>query len=101
MATLEKRGPNQWRVKIRRRGFPLQTRTFETKATAIRYARRIEREMDSGAWRELLNSDAACYGGGGCGNLGRAIAAGPPCHDRPHSVDLTLPPLGVIFLKQV
>ena len=54
-----------------------------------------------GAWRELLNSDAACYGGGGCGNLGRAIAAGPPCHDRPHSLDLTLPPLGVIFLKQV
>ena len=54
-----------------------------------------------GAWRELLNSDAACYGGGGCGNLGRAIAAGPPCHDRPHSLALTLPPLGVIFLKQV
>ena len=35
-ATLEKRGPNQWRVKIRRRGYPLQTRTFETKATADR-----------------------------------------------------------------
>jgi len=34
MATFEKRGDLQWRVKIRRRGFPLQTRTFNTKGEA-------------------------------------------------------------------
>ncbi len=34
MATFEKRGDLQWRAKVRRRGFPLQTRTFFTKADA-------------------------------------------------------------------
>ncbi|MCP5151988.1 MAG: site-specific integrase [Chromatiales bacterium] len=50
MATIEKRGPAQWRVKIRRRGYPLETRTFETRAAAERYARAIETEMDSGTF---------------------------------------------------
>ena len=62
MATLEKRGPNQWRVKIRRRGYPLQTRTFETKATAIRYARRIEREMDEGIFVSHRGADHTTLG---------------------------------------
>ena len=47
MATLEKRG-DYWRVRIRRNGFPVQTRSFDTKAVAARWARDIESEMDKG-----------------------------------------------------
>jgi len=52
-----------------------------------------------GFWREVLNSDATIYGGSGQGNLG-GIEAGPvTLHGRPHSLTLTLPPLGMLFLK--
>ena len=37
-------------MKIRRRGYPTETRTFETKAAAERYAREIESEMDRGVF---------------------------------------------------
>jgi 1,4-alpha-glucan branching enzyme len=52
-----------------------------------------------GLWREILNSDAAIYGGGGWGNLGGAQAAPVPAHGRPHSLTLTLPPLSTIVLR--
>ena len=52
-----------------------------------------------GFWRELLNSDAEIYGGSGVGNLGGVEADPVPCHGRPYSLELTLPPLAVIFLK--
>ena len=52
-----------------------------------------------GFWRELLNSDAREYGGSGMGNLGGVAAAERPVHGRPYSLELTLPPLGVLFLK--
>jgi 1,4-alpha-glucan branching enzyme len=52
-----------------------------------------------GAWAELLNTDAAEYGGSGVGNLGRAVAeAGAPMHDQPHTLAVTLPPLGAVIL---
>jgi len=47
MATLEKRG-DFWRAKVRRTGFPTQSRTFDNKALAERWAREIENEMDRG-----------------------------------------------------
>jgi 1,4-alpha-glucan branching enzyme len=53
----------------------------------------------SGFWKELLNSDAKEYGGSGQGNLGGTSAEAIPSHGRPHSVSLSLPPLGVVFLK--
>ena len=52
----------------------------------------------AGHWREVLNSDAACYGGSGMGNLGGAQAEAVPAHGREHSLLLTLPPLGIVFL---
>jgi 1,4-alpha-glucan branching enzyme len=52
-----------------------------------------------GTWDELLNSDAARYGGSGWGNLGGLEAAPVPMHGRPRSINLTLPPLAVVFLK--
>jgi 1,4-alpha-glucan branching enzyme len=53
----------------------------------------------AGRWRELLNSDAYEHGGAGYGNLGGVEAAPVPSHGRPHSLNLTLPPLAAIFLK--
>jgi 1,4-alpha-glucan branching enzyme len=52
-----------------------------------------------GWWREVLNSDAALYGGDGYGNLGGMEASPLPAHGRYHSLSLTLPPLGILFLK--
>lgn len=48
MASILKRGPYQWQVKIRKKGWPKQTRTFETYEDAARWARKIESEMDDG-----------------------------------------------------
>ncbi len=55
---------------------------------------------EQGLWREMLNSDAAVYGGSGQGNLGGRQAVPKPFHGRPYSVSLTIPPLGILFLKK-
>jgi 1,4-alpha-glucan branching enzyme len=52
-----------------------------------------------GHWREALNSDAAVYGGSGMGNLGGCEAHPDPFNGRPHSLYVTLPPLGAVFLR--
>jgi 1,4-alpha-glucan branching enzyme len=55
-----------------------------------------------GLWTEVLNSDSEVYGGSGQGNLG-GVGSGPlsvPHHGRPESIDLTLPPLATLILKQ-
>jgi len=51
-----------------------------------------------GFWRELLNSDAAAYGGSGVGNLGGVEAQPAPLHDHLWSLTLTVPPLAALFL---
>jgi 1,4-alpha-glucan branching enzyme len=51
-----------------------------------------------GRWREILNSDAPIYGGSGQGNMGGVDAAPIPLHGRRWSVNLTIPPLGAVFL---
>jgi 1,4-alpha-glucan branching enzyme len=52
-----------------------------------------------GFWKEVLNSDAKIYSGSGHGNFGGVEASPVPANGRYHSLSLTLPPLGVIFLK--
>jgi 1,4-alpha-glucan branching enzyme len=52
-----------------------------------------------GRWLEMLNSDAPIYGGSGQGNLGAVEAAPVGRHGHLHSLTLTLPPLGAVFLK--
>ena len=51
-----------------------------------------------GFWKELLNSDADVYWGGGMGNQGGVWADQLGWHGRPYSLNLTIPPLGVLFL---
>jgi 1,4-alpha-glucan branching enzyme len=53
-----------------------------------------------GFWREVANSDASDYGGSGVGNLGGCDSQDVAAHGHPWSIELTLPPLGAVFLKQ-
>ncbi len=53
-----------------------------------------------GFWKEVLNSDAKEYGGDGFGNMGGQQAGSDFCHGRGHSLQLTLPPLGMVMLKK-
>ena len=53
-----------------------------------------------GEWKEVLNTDAACYGGGGRGNMGRVSAQKRKAANfRPYGCDLVLPPLSTIVLS--
>ena len=54
-----------------------------------------------GRYRELLNSDAAKFGGNNFVNALPMTAEPGKWHGQPYSVELTLPPLGVLFLKPV
>jgi 1,4-alpha-glucan branching enzyme len=53
-----------------------------------------------GSYREIVNTDAKEYGGSGQGNLGGIEATPVPHHGRPYSLNVTLPPLGAVFLKR-
>jgi 1,4-alpha-glucan branching enzyme len=53
----------------------------------------------AGFYREVVNTDAAVYGGGNVGNAGGVHASATPWQGQPHSVVITLPPLAVVFLK--
>jgi hypothetical protein len=47
---------------IPRRGFPSQTKTFDTKGAAQKWARMIERDMDRGAWRDSSAAERSTLG---------------------------------------
>jgi 1,4-alpha-glucan branching enzyme len=53
----------------------------------------------AGRWREVLNTDAATYGGSGLGNLGAVEAVAQPSHGLPASATVLLPPLATLFLQ--
>ena len=46
----------------------------------------------------MLNTDSSFYGGANNGNVGGREAEPVPWHDQPYSAELTLPPLGVLWL---
>ena len=50
---------------------------------------------------EILNTDADVYGGSGMGNMGRVAIQDVPAHGFEHSLELTLPPLSVLWLSPV
>jgi len=52
-------------------------------------------------WTEVLNSDSRTYGGSGVMNSGALAAQAVPAHGRERSIQLTLPPLGMVALKQL
>ena len=50
MASIRKRN-KKWQVQIRRKNFPLQTQTFQSKKLAIRWARKEEVKFDDGFYK--------------------------------------------------
>jgi 1,4-alpha-glucan branching enzyme len=52
----------------------------------------------AGRYREVLNTDAAAYGGADRGNAGGADALERPAHGQPCSLALRLPPLSALWL---
>jgi 1,4-alpha-glucan branching enzyme len=54
-----------------------------------------------GFYREILNTDAAIYSGGNIGNDGGVYSEPVPAHCREHSIEVTVPPLAMVYLKLV
>ncbi|MBU1297631.1 MAG: 1,4-alpha-glucan branching protein GlgB [Bacteroidetes bacterium] len=54
-----------------------------------------------GFWTEVLNSDSWIYAGSGQGNFGGVEAAPVAVQGRYNSISITLPPLSVMFFKNV
>ena len=52
-----------------------------------------------GFWKEVLNSDAPLYGGSGQGNFGGLETVALPIHGQPYSLNMTLPPLGIVVYQ--
>lgn len=57
MASIRKRGPYQWQVKIRRKGWEPQSKTFESEEEAKKWARMIEGEMDRGIFVSRVEAE--------------------------------------------
>lgn len=51
-----------------------------------------------GTWREILNTDAASYGGSNRGNK-TVFACPEPCDQQPYRLDLYLPPLSTLIFE--
>lgn len=58
MPTIRKRGQFQWEAQVRRRGYPAQSKTFNTKAEAEAWANMIESEMSRGVWVSRSEAEA-------------------------------------------
>lgn len=51
-------------------------------------------------WYEILNSDAKQYGGSGMGNFGEVVTNPVAYHGEEQSVNILLPPLGVVMFAK-
>lgn len=51
MATITKRKNGNWQAKIRRKGYPTQSKTFKTKTAALAWERQIETQMDRSTFK--------------------------------------------------
>jgi integrase len=50
VAYIEKRANNQWQARVRRKGFPPETKTFNSRADAEEWATHLESEMKRGVY---------------------------------------------------
>lgn len=62
MATIRKRGPSQWEARIRKRGWPITCKTFDTRILAEQWARELESEMDRGVFISRVEAEATTLG---------------------------------------
>lgn len=56
MATIRKRN-NRWQAIVKRKGYPLLSKTFDQKTDAEKWARKQEREIDLGDWDDASEAE--------------------------------------------
>ena len=61
MASIRKRG-NRWQVRVNRRGFPAESRTFPTKTEAVHWSQIIESEMNKGLYISRTEAERTTFG---------------------------------------
>lgn len=62
MGTITKRGELQWQAKVRRKGFPTQSRTFSYKEDAEKWVRALERELETTGFVDRREADKSTLG---------------------------------------
>lgn len=62
MATIRNRGNYQWQAQVRRLGYPPQSKTFDTREAAEKWARAIERELDQGLYINRTSAEKNTLG---------------------------------------
>jgi integrase len=62
MPTIRKRGDYQWEAQVRRKGFPVQSKTFNTHADAELWAATIESEMGRGVFTDRSDAERNTVG---------------------------------------
>jgi 1,4-alpha-glucan branching enzyme len=54
-----------------------------------------------GEYVEVLNSDSLDFGGSGQINYGKLTAQNIKWHNKEHSLEITIPPLGAVYIKKI
>lgn len=62
MATYQRTKQGKWRALVRRKGYPVQTKTFRTKAEAEAWAALNESEMARGVWLDRSEAESTSLG---------------------------------------
>ena len=62
MATIHKRGPYQWQVKIRHKGHRPLSKTFDTRADADAWAHLVEGQIARGEWLDRTEGERTLLG---------------------------------------
>jgi 1,4-alpha-glucan branching enzyme len=55
---------------------------------------------EEGFYQEVFNTDAGDFGGSDVNNAAGVSSRPAPCHGRPHSIAITLPPLAVVAFRK-
>lgn len=61
MATIRERS-GRWQAVVKRKGYPQQTKSFELRKDAERWARHVERQMDAGQWLDRTEAEQTTVG---------------------------------------
>ena len=81
MATFDQRESGYWQAKIRRKGHPVQSKTFRTKTDAESWARSIENEMDRGVFVNRAEAESTTMGEA-LTRYGREVSATKKGHEQ-------------------
>jgi len=68
--------------------------------TPVPREKRLVGVPEMGHYTEIFNSDSEYYGGGNIGNPGGASAQQREAQSRPYSIEVTIPPLGMVIFKR-